>query len=206
MRARKLITIGGIPIYWDGERIFFTAGMTINADGSPRCYGPNNSGIDYTANGGHPGNWWAVVTHNGKKTGIPVIQSGEAPKQPLAGFYISTTAYLNREYNAKDVRRYVDSETVPYVVTPPQLIGLVAPVVMGCAARVTYNGRVTNALVGDIGPRAHVGEASMACAKALRIPNNPKRGGVSGKVVLYEFWPGVPASVNGLEYPLQPSG
>lgn len=205
MSQKILITIDGIPIYWDGEKISFTAGMTINADGSPRCYGPNNSGIDYTANGGHPGNWWAVVTHNGKSSGTPVIQSGEAPQQPIAGMYISTTAYLNKGYPTKDVRRYVDSEKVPYVVTPPQLIGLVRPVVMGAAVRVTYDGKTVNALVGDIGPKSHVGEASIACAKALGIPSNPKKGGVSGKVVLYEIWPGVPASVNGVEYPLQPS-
>ena len=204
MSKKVLITIGGIPIYWDGEKISFTAGMTINADGSPRCYGPNNSGIDYTANGGQPGNWWAVVTHNGKSSGTPVIQSGEAPKQPCKGLYISTTAYLNKEYATKDVRRYVDSEVVPYVVTPPQLISLVAPVVMGCACRVSYKGKTTNALVGDIGPKSHVGEASMACAKALGIKNDPKKGGVAGGV-LYEIFPGREAVINGVKYDLQPS-
>lgn len=205
MAKKVLTTIGGVKVYWDGQVISFTSGMTINSDGSPRCYGPNNSGIDYTANGGHPGNWWAVVTHNGKSNGTPVVQSGAAPQQPIKGLYISTTAYLNKGYGQKDVRRYVDSEKIPYVVTPPQLISLVAPVVMGAAVRVTYKGKSVNALVGDIGPKSHIGEASMACAKALGIKNDPKKGGVSDGVT-YEIWPGVPASVDGVEYPLQPSG
>jgi hypothetical protein len=199
-----LITIGGVPIDWDGNKLSFTSGMTVNADGSPRCYGPNNSGIDYTANGGYPGNWWAVVTHNGKKNGIPVVQSGAAPQQPIKGMYISATAYLNKEYATKDVRRYVDSEKVPYVVTPPQLIGMVAPVVMGCRCVVTYKGKSVEAIVGDIGPKSHAGEASMACAAALGINNNPKNGGVSSGVY-YEIFPGEQVTLDGVTYPLQPS-
>jgi hypothetical protein len=199
-----LTTIGGVAVNWDGEKISFTSGMTINADGSPRCYGPNNSGLDYTANGGHPGNWWAVVTHNGKSSGTPVIQSGDEPEQPCKGMYISTTAYLNKEYGSKDVRRYLDSEQVAYVVTPPQLIKLVGPVVMGCLARVSYKGKTVDAIVGDIGPKKHIGEASIACAKALGINPNPKKGGTSSGVQ-YEFFPGVEAVINGHEYPLQPS-
>ncbi|HEV2960212.1 MAG TPA: hypothetical protein VG649_00185, partial [Candidatus Angelobacter sp.] len=29
--------------------IFFTSGMTIDADGAPNAYGPKNKGLDYTA-------------------------------------------------------------------------------------------------------------------------------------------------------------
>src|SRR6478672_2561316 len=39
----------------------YKAKMYIDADGSPRAYGPNNSGLDWTANAGYPGNWWALV-------------------------------------------------------------------------------------------------------------------------------------------------
>lgn len=202
--SQVLITIDGVEVHWDGEKISFTSGMTINADGSPRCYGPGNTGLDYTANGGHPGNWWAVVTHNGKSSGTPVVQSGSAPEQPAKGFYISTTAYLNKQFKTADVRRYVDSEKVPYVVTPPQLIGMVAPVVMGCLARVTHKGKTVEAIVGDIGPKSHIGEASMACAEMLGINNNPKKGGVSSGV-LYEFFPGQQVTIDGVTYPLQPS-
>jgi hypothetical protein len=201
MSKQVLATIGGVKIYWDGSVISFTSGMTVNADGSPRCYGPNNSGLDYTANGGHSGNWWAVVTDS---DGDPIIQSGIAPEQPCGGLYISTTAYLNKQFKKADVRRYVDSETVPYVVTPPQLISLVAPVVMGCKVHVTYKGKTVNALVGDIGPKSHAGEASMACAKDLGINNDPRKGGVSSGVV-YEIYPGEQVTLGGVTYPLQPS-
>lgn len=201
MSKQVLTTIGGVKIYWDGISVSFTSGMSINADGSPHCYGPNNSGLDYTANGGHPGNWWAVVTDS---NGDPIIQSGKAPEQPAEGYYISTTAYLNKQFKTADVRRYVDSEVVPYIVTPPQLIGMVGPVVMGCLSRVTYRGKSVEAIVGDIGPKSHAGEASMACAKALGINNDPRKGGVV-RGVFYEFFPGKQATINGVTYPLQPS-
>ena len=34
--------------------------MTIDADGAPDAYHPDDIGRDYLANAGEPGNWWAV--------------------------------------------------------------------------------------------------------------------------------------------------
>src|SRR5947207_1609475 len=63
--------------------VFFTAGMTIDADGAPNAYGPRNRGLDYTANARGAHGWAALVTN---KNGNPVRQkSGQ-----YRGFYVST--------------------------------------------------------------------------------------------------------------------
>lgn len=98
----------------------------------------------------------------------------------------------------------LNAQTVPYVVVPPAIIKGVAPVVLGCRAVVSYNGKQTEAVVGDIGPKAKVGEMSVACAKRLGINPSPISGGVSSGVH-YELHPGVPAVVDGITYPLQHS-
>src|SRR5215470_9187461 len=64
--------------------VFFTAGMTVDADGAPNAYGPRNTGLDYTANARGAHGWVALVTNKG---GHPVRQR----RGPYRGFYVSTT-------------------------------------------------------------------------------------------------------------------
>jgi len=202
-----LTTIAGVKVLWNGEDIFFTAGAAVNGDGSPRCYGPNNIGLDYTGNGGEPGNWWGVVTHNGKSSGTPVIQNGKAPAQPHKGFYISTTALVRGEYPEKDVRRWIDSEIVPHVTLPPKVINAVAPIVKGCRC-VLFNrktGLECVAVLADVGPNDKIGEISIAAAKALGLNPDPKKGGTSEHIIDYHIFPGIPAEVNGEKFELQAS-
>lgn len=91
-----------------------------------------------------------------------------------------------------------------YIVVPPAILDGVHPVVLGCQAFVSYKGKRTPAVVGDVGPRTKLGEISIACAKVLGIPSSPLTGGVSSGVD-YEIHPGIPANVNGKSYDLQPS-
>src|SRR5437016_13204432 len=65
--------------------VFFTARMTVDADGAPNAYGPRNTGLDYTANARGAHGWVALVT---KKRGNPVRQR----IVPYRGFYVSTTS------------------------------------------------------------------------------------------------------------------
>lgn len=87
-----------------------------------------------------------------------------------------------------------------YIVVPPAIINGVAGVILGCKARVSYQGLTTDAVVGDIGPHKKLGEISIATAKALNIPSSPLDGGVDSGVN-YVLWPGVAAD----GYELQPS-
>ena len=86
---------------------------------------------------------------------------------------------------------------------PRGLIEMPPDSVLGCQARVSFQGKTTEAVVGDIGPRHKLGELSVACAKALDIPHSPINGGVD-EGVHYEIIPGQPAVVNGLTYVLTP--
>src|SRR5262249_26952383 len=69
---------------------FYTAGLAIDADGAFRAYNPHDVlGLDSLAHAGHPGNWWALVTDNGRPSGHPVVQGNS---DPAPGFYVSATA------------------------------------------------------------------------------------------------------------------
>lgn len=87
------------------------------------------------------------------------------------------------------------AETEAYIVVPPAIVRNTKGVVMGCRARVTntLNGKVCEAVVGDLGPTKKVGELSVHAAELLGINANPNTGGEERFVILYELWPGVPA-------------
>src|SRR5688572_6747027 len=92
-QALHIMTIGPAKVYKvhldDADSVIvFKAKLSVDADGSPRAYGPANSGLDNTANAGSTGNWWGVVTDNGNKNGTPVLQGEDDPNP---GMYISTT-------------------------------------------------------------------------------------------------------------------
>jgi hypothetical protein len=54
-----------------------TAGFAIDCDGSPRCYGPDDTGLDYTANGGPADAPYGYELN--PATGKPFIQGLDAP-------------------------------------------------------------------------------------------------------------------------------
>jgi len=187
MNLTKIDTIAGIPIYavkGHPPSFLYLAGMTIDADGSPRCYGPNNSGIDHTANGGEPGdNWWGGPTDAG---GYPLIQK---IYDPHPGMYVSATAHFDPVYPESSPYRYLDSERIPFIVLPG---GHSNGAKLGdvCLCLNTKTGDNCYGIYGDVGPGNKLGEASMRMAHALKIDNNPKTGGTESKHVAYLVFPG----------------
>lgn len=102
----------------------------------------------------------------------------------------------------------LNAQTESFIVIPGGLAHKVGPIVLGCQARVHYrqSGDITDAVVGDVGPSTKIGEASVKCAKMLGMNPSPINGGEDQRdMVLFECWPGVPAVVSGILYPLQPS-
>lgn len=91
-----------------------------------------------------------------------------------------------------------------YGVLPPLLLRAVKGIVLGCLMRITYKDRTITGFVGDVGPTRKVGEASYRWAELLNINPSPISGGVDDAIVLYEWWPGVPGTVDGVAIPLQP--
>lgn len=180
--------VGGIPVWdWSESKSFygFVSKMAIDADGSPRAYHPQNKGLDDLAYAGSTGNWWALVTDNGEKSGNPIIQGSD---DPYPGYYISTTSLNDRRYALDDPKRYVNSEKVPYFVLPPEIIEITGTE-LGDIAYVynQRNGKGCFAIFADTGPRNKLGEGSMYLAEQLGIPNNPRSGGQDADVLYLVF-------------------
>ncbi len=185
---------GTTPIWTLAGRhgFFFTAGMTINADGAPNAYHPDGArGLDFLANAGNSGNWWSLVTDNGRPTGDPLIQTDGQFK----GYYISQTSLCDGTKLDADITKYVDARNVPFLALPPHLIGpgMARLGDLGIVYN-TRNHRLEYAIVADQGPRDAIGEGSIALATSLGISTdmrNHNAGQDAG--VVYVIFPGTAA-------------
>jgi hypothetical protein len=165
--------------------VAFKAGMTIDAAGAPRAYHKDDAkGLDVLTNAGREGNWTALVTDTGKPDGKPVVQ-GRA--DPAPGYYVSTTALFDKNKPARSPARYVDASQIPYVALPPEAkewgakLGDFAVVMNG------KSGRLSFAIVADVGPPAKLGAGSIALADAVGIASSPRDGGLPFGVVYAVF-------------------
>lgn len=179
-------TIQGFKVYKHNPSgaIMFRAKFAIDADGSPRAYGPNNSGLDYTANAGYPGNWWGIVTNS---NGTPYVQGAG---DPYPGMYVSPTSLVNTAYPAKNPLRYVDSESIPFYVLPSAVTQL-AGIKLGDVGYVynTVTGLGCYAIFADGGPAGKLGEGSIYLANKLGINSNARTGGTSQGIIDYIVFP-----------------
>ncbi|MEG3436318.1 glycoside hydrolase family 75 protein [Pannus brasiliensis CCIBt3594] len=191
----------------DNPAFFFKSKMTIDADGSPRAYNPPNTGLDHICNAcacNHnqpikPWNCYGIVLVDGQ----PYIQGAN---DPAPGYYVSPTSLVDRTRTRNtDPRRYVDSEKIPYIALPPEVINQQCrPDGKACLGDIgfvlnTRNGRSAFVIVADQGPRNKIGEGSIALARALDINSSPINGGVNSASILYLVFPksgnGSPKSV-----------
>jgi hypothetical protein len=168
----------------------FTAGMTIDADGAPNAYGPRNRGLDYSANArGGPGQPWAAVVTD--QRGNPVIQKTGR----FRGYYVSTTSLQQGGVDdPRNPRKYIDATRIPYIALPPDFTATY-DIHLGDLAVVinNANGRSAYAIFADVGPRGRIGEGSIALAKQLGMPANPRHDSVADGVS-YLIFPGSAAS------------
>lgn len=182
------------------EYIAWVGGAAVDADGSPFCYHPNSKkGLDNLLNAGKPGAWYGIVVD---LNGDPLVQG---PNDPAPGFYISCTSLVDKGYKISDPRRYVDAETIPYVVVPKDGIKE-RGVKLGdiCLVYNKSSDLYCPGIVAEAGPRGHWnGELSIAMAKAIGISNtSPRKGGVSKGITYLVFkkstkgWPRPQAEIN----------
>ena len=186
--AKTQLTIIGKYKVWKftaSSIIAFTAKMDIDADGSPRAYGPAGKGLDNLTNAGKPGHWVGILAD---KNGAPVVQK---TGDPYPGFYVSTTTMEDRSFAKENPKRYVNAEEIPFVVLPG---GVSEPgnIKVGDLAFVynTLNDKSSFAIFADCGPEGKLGEASMYLAKQLGVADNPKSGGTDKPVIRYLIFPG----------------
>jgi hypothetical protein len=185
MQLTKFDTVGGIPLYHDDKgAVCYKAGCTVNADGAPHAYAPDDSGLsplDYLANAGSPGNWWGIACNSG---GTPYLQS---PWHPAPGFYVSTTALTNNDYKADHPSRYVDSERYCFGVIPGgKSYAKLGDV--GLALNVQTGDHMFYALA-DVGPKDHLGEGSILLTRCLGLNPHPKSGGTGKRIIAWMVLP-----------------
>jgi hypothetical protein len=82
--------------------------------------------------------------------GSPLSKKAERPNQPETALRYPTTDTS------------LDSEQVPYIVMPLGSFRQETGVTLGDLAVIVKDGKVRFAIVGDLGPRTHLGEGSMA--------------------------------------------
>jgi Fungal chitosanase of glycosyl hydrolase group 75 len=165
----------------DSTAFFFVAGMTIDADGSPNAYNPENTGLDDLANAGQPGHWDGVLADT---NGDPLVQG---PDDPFPGYYISCTALADRTKKPLDPTRFVDASKIPYVVLPRE-VAFESGTRLGDFAVVMNlrSGAWSYAIFADVGT---FGEGSIALADNLGIWSDARKGGRRGGI-LYLVFPG----------------
>ena len=181
----------------DDKRVYWTSAAAVDADGSNGqngnlfAYRSDDKGLDALGNAGWPDRGWKnVLLDDGQ--GTPMGDSN--------GNWYSQTTYLWK--NTSVDKRYVDSSAIAYVVVNPVVRRKAKGIVIGCLARVTYKDKVIEAVVADVSGSSDIGELSIKAAELLGIPSSPRNGGVSHGV-LFELWPGTPATVSGQLYELQ---
>ncbi len=175
------IPIGRLP---GSTAFFYESGMTIDADGAPNAYHPDNSGLDDLSNAGAPGTWEGLAKD---ADGEPFIQG---PNDPFPGYYVSATALADRTKLPNDPTRYVDASKIPFVVLPGgmarQLGARPGDFVIVFNRR---NNKSSYAIFGDVGPFDRIGEGSIALAENIGVRSDPRNGGARGGI-FYLVFPG----------------
>lgn len=198
--ASTLFSVGGTPVkQLSGDTAFFyTSSLDVDADGAPNAYDQNNTGIDYLANAGSPGNWYGIATDN---SGTPYVQ-GIYPAgsyAPYKGFYVSTTSLENSAFSVWDVRRYANAVNLTFFVLPGLSAVRSTGVKLGDLAYIYWSTKSIGvyAIYADVGPAASIGEASVKTHVSLG--SNPYNS--RGKVTI-----GIDSGVTTLVFPGSGSG
>jgi len=179
------IPIGRLP---GSSAFFYESGMTIDADGAPNAYHPDNTGLDDLANAGTPGRWEGLAKD---ANGEPIIQG---PNDPYPGYYVSATALADRSKPFNDPTRYVDASKIPFVVLPGGMARQLGARPGDFAIAFNQrNGKSSYAIFGDVGPYDRIGEGSVALAENLGVRSDARNGGARGGILFLVF----PGSGNG---------
>ena len=183
------VTHDGEPAYnvqvWrqpESSAFFFESTLSVDADGAPNAYHPDNLGLDDLANAGAPGSWSGLAVD---KNGDPYIQGSD---DPFPGYYVSTTDLSDRTKAANDPTRYVDASQIPYIVLP-EGIETQTGAHPGDFAMVfnLQNGKSSPAIYADTGPRDRIGEGSLALAETLELWSDARSGGTTRGILYLVF-------------------
>ena len=166
--------------------------MTIDVDGAPNSYGPNDAlALDYELNahvGAKPsGKIVGYLTKNDDGR-TPIIQG---PNDPCPGFYISTTSYADKNNDRhEDPRRYVNAAEINYTLLAT--VAKNAGVRCGdfCVAHSLRTRFTVYAIVGDSGHSSGA-EGSLALLQRLGYDvHDGKSGGEDAAKIVVRYFAG----------------
>lgn len=206
-KVTEIGTVGGTKVFKlkSGEAVFCTARMHVDADGCPRAYKADNTGIERLGN--------AKKKDGSLSPDVIVFKNGLPHKQgsgdPAPGFLVGQTSLRDPAKAATDPTKYVDALKVPYIVLPAGKLD--AARVGDVAVVIDFDtGNRVKAVVADAGPAGEIGEASIFCggmaiglkpseiteAEARRKGSfiNPRSGGTEKKRFRYVVFPGTKVS------------
>lgn len=134
------------------------------------------------------GHYIALAGHDVDGDGLGGRQPGDIWYQPEISYKPNLSALL-----------------VPWAVVPVSFIRAVPELVIGSQARARNiaTGQITNCIIADGGPDDKLGEGSICNATRMGLSGDPATGGTQEPIILWEFWPGRAAVVNGVAYTLQ---
>ena len=203
-----LSQLGTGPIFMNPgphAAFFWSGGESIDADGAPNAYNPDDDGIDRLANAGKTGSWWGLAVDG---SGKPYVQGAS---DPCPGYYVSTTALVDGSYKkSSDPRRYIDSTQIPYFVLPANigdflpgsLSGMLHKGDVAAVAMMSAPDQVVFAIYADVGPKKTLtptnpfGEGSIKLSEQLGhdpyVKQNGKTRVAAGidSGVIYVVFPG----------------
>lgn len=146
--------------------VLVKAGMELDVDGSPRAYAPDKKKykpLDLLENAkDENGNWCGIVTN---KKGKPIQQKSGLYK----GYYISITSLVNPNYGKYDIRRYVNSEEIPYIVSSRIIRNKGIKLGDICYVWNKKKKKGSYAIVADNGPSSKFGEGSIKLANKIGV-------------------------------------
>lgn len=192
----QLYRDGGTGPYW-----FVTDHKSVDADGAPNAYHPDDvgkpcgasgRGLDCPANAGYPdASWWpdVLVPDPADPTRAYVQPSGT-----FEGYFVSKTALQDGSREEHDAAKYVDATRIPYLVFPGNFYRLRGTGRLGDVGVAVHvdSGLTSPFIVADIGPSsAALGEASIALFENLGGADvNPRNGvGLPRGEILYVVFP-----------------
>ncbi len=186
-RPVSICRVPGKPGY------LFRAAMAVDVDGSPNAY-KSPKATDNTK----PLDDLGSSTANSRVYIQGVVSHGRKGRGPHDGYYVSQTSLGYQHDDDWDCGKWVDGETIPYIVLPEHYLG----VGLADAAYVVQisTGRFTHAFFADTNNL--VGEASFKVAKNLKTKYNPRDGDGTDDYI-YLFFPGleVPAHTDAPHWP-----
>ena len=160
--------------------------MTVDVDGAPNSYGPDNrKALDFELNA-HVGakKSGAIVGYLVDKQGKPIVQG---KNDPAPGFYISKTAYVDiKNSNEADPRRYVNAAEINYVVLANKARDKGVETGDFCVVHSNETNKTVFAIVGDTGHSSGA-EGSLALLQRLgyEVKDGKSAPDISGIVVRY---------------------